>query len=516
MRYDQFVTPADHLGVLIVPSAADLQRTLQSPATAAYERVPILDTSLAALRNQLREQLAVRPPAVVVGHQPEFFHPGVFAKTIAAHALARQHGGEAVFLTVDSDLPKTAQLTVPQITSGGVRRVDVALPGCDPQVAFEFQAPVPREHWLQFFARVGALYEFYGQSLLGAFARGWLGTPATPLSYCDAMATGRTASEAELGLDGVRELRISQICTTPAFRAFAAHLLLNAACVAEYYNAAQVDYRRRHRIRAAGRPVPPLLISPDAIEVPFWIVRRDEPRRRLFVAPRDGSLELRTDNAQIGHLRLDDLAATRQHAEAWPIERAGWQLRPRALTLSCFARFLLADLFIHGIGGARYDEMMEDFARAFFGVAPPPLGCVSATLHLPLPHSHLRWADILAARRDSRDLRHNPQRHVAGLPAPLLAQRTELVRRSQELAAHAPRDHESRRLVFRALRRLNEQMLEIDPWRVAKYDERVQTLEDRWQLDRVALDREYFYALHRQEALAELVKVVQRDLQTPA
>jgi hypothetical protein len=70
--------------------------------------------------------------------------------------------------------------------------------------------------------------------------------------------------------------------------------------------------------------------------------------------------------------------------------------------------------------------------------------------------------------------------------------------------------------VFRALRRLNEQMLEADPWRAAKYDERVQTLEDRWQLDRVALDREYFYALHRQEALAELVKVVQRDLQAPA
>jgi hypothetical protein len=262
--------------------------------------------------------------------------------------------------------------------------------------------------------------------------------------------------------------------------------------------------------------VPPLLISSDAVEVPFWLVRRDEPRRRLFVTPRDGSLELRTDNAEVGRLQLDDLAASRRHAEAWPIEHAGWQLRPRALTLSCFARFLLADLFIHGIGGAKYDEMMEEFAEAFFGVAPAPLGCVSATLHLPLPHSRLRWADILAARRDSRDLRHNPQRHVAGLPAPLLTERTELVRRSQELAAHAPRDHESRRLVFRALRRLNEQMLEADPWRAAKYDERVQTLEDRWQLDRVALDREYFYALHRQEALAELVKVVQRDLQAPA
>jgi hypothetical protein len=516
VRYEELVTPSEHLGVLIAPRVAELRRTLEGPAAAAYERVAILDTSLGALRSELREQLGVRVPAIVVGHQPEFFHAGVFAKTIAAHALAAQRGGEAIFLTVDSDLPKTAQLTIPQITSAGVRRVDVDIPGCDPQVAFEFQAPRPREHWLQFFARIGALHESYGQSLLGAFARAWLATPGAPLPYCEAMLAGRAATETALGLDGVRELRISQLCTTPVFRTFAAHLLLHARRMAECYNAAQSDYRRRHRVRAAGQPVPPLLISSDAVEVPFWLVRRDEPRRRLFVTPRDGSLELRTDNAEVGRLQLDDLAASRRHAEAWPIEHAGWQLRPRALTLSCFARFLLADLFIHGIGGAKYDEMMEEFAEAFFGVAPAPLGCVSATLHLPLPHSRLRWADILAARRDSRDLRHNPQRHVAGLPAPLLTERTELVRRSQELAAHAPRDHESRRLVFRALRRLNEQMLEADPWRAAKYDERVQTLEDRWQLDRVALDREYFYALHRQEALAELVKVVQRDLQAPA
>ena len=472
VRYEELVTPSEHLGVLIAPRVAELRRTLEGPAAAAYERVAILDTSLGALRSELREQLGVRVPAIVVGHQPEFFHAGVFAKTIAAHALAAQRGGEAIFLTVDSDLPKTAQLTIPQITSAGVRRVDVDIPGCDPQVAFEFQAPRPREHWLQFFARIGALHESYGQSLLGAFARAWLATPGAPLPYCEAMLAGRAATETALGLDGVRELRISQLCTTPVFRTFAAHLLLHARRMAECYNAAQSDYRRRHRVRAAGQPVPPLLISSDAVEVPFWLVRRDEPRRRLFVTPRDGSLELRTDNAEVGRLQLDDLAASRRHAEAWPIEHAGWQLRPRALTLSCFARFLLADLFIHGIGGAKYD--------------------------------------------DSRDLRHNPQRHVAGLPAPLLTERTELVRRSQELAAHAPRDHESRRLVFRALRRLNEQMLEADPWRAAKYDERVQTLEDRWQRDRVALDREYFYALHRQEALAELVKVVQRDLQAPA
>ncbi|MCK4341142.1 MAG: hypothetical protein KAY37_05390 [Phycisphaerae bacterium] len=69
-----------------------------------------------------------------------------------------------------------------------------------------------------------------------------------------------------------------------------------------------------------------------------------------------------------------------------------------------------------------------------------------------------------------------------------------------------------RRLVFREIRRINEQMLETDPWRVAKYDQRIQTLEQQWRHDRIALDREYFYALHMRETLEELVQRVRGEV----
>ena len=512
IRYEVLAAPPEHLGVLIEPPAATLRSLLASAADPSYERTAVLDTTLAALRTQLRQRLELTGPVILTGHQAEFIHAGVFAKTIAAHALARQCGGQAVFLTVDCDVPKTAQLAVPQLTAAGVRRIDVDIPGCDPRRPFESQAAAPRGHWREFFARVGSLHPFQDRALLRTFAEAWLATDEATPQYCAALARTGAASERELGLDGVRELRMSALCATPEFRAFAAHLLLDARRGAECYNAAQLGYRRRHRVRSAARPAPPLVCSADVVEAPLWIYRQDEPRRRLATAVRGETLELVADGAAIGQMPRSLLEHAAAHGAPSPLERDGWCLRPRALALSAFARLFLADLFIHGIGGAKYDEMMEDFVRGLFGVQPRPACCVTATLHLPLPHSDVRDADLVAARRQSRDLRFNPQRHLRRLPEELVGQRAGLVRRSVELRERQPREHGPRRLVFGEIRRVSEEMLRTDPWRPAEYDQRIETLLTRQRQDRVALDREYFYALHPRETLNELVQAVRRGL----
>ena len=43
----------------------------------------------------------------------------------------------------------------------------------------------------------------------------------------------------------------------------------------------------------------------------------------------------------------------------------GIRLRTRALTTTLFARYVLGDLFVHGIGGAKYDELGDDWRRTF-------------------------------------------------------------------------------------------------------------------------------------------------------
>ena len=61
------------------------------------------------------------------------------------------------------------------------------------------------------------------------------------------------------------------------------------------------------------------------------------------------------------------------------------RLRTRALTTTMFCRYLLGDLFIHGIGGAKYDELGDSIARRFFAINPPGFLTLSLTLWLGLP-----------------------------------------------------------------------------------------------------------------------------------
>jgi len=516
IEYARLAAPREHLGLLVEPAAVEVHAALAARADEALARVVVAGRPLGAWRDDVRRRLSLAGPVIAAGHQAEFFHAGVFAKTIAAHVLAAGAGGTPLFVLVDSDVPKTRSLTVPEITAGGLRRVEVRVPACDLQRPIECQPGGSRQEWLDFFVQVGSLYEHYDAALLRPFADAWVDTDQHDLDLCAALARGWTAMEECLGLNGVRHLRLSQLCATAAFRAFAAHLMLHAPRLAADYNMAVAAYRQRHRIRTPSRPVPPLVVSGEVAETPLWVFRCEGSRQRLHVADQDSHVQLLAGREPIAELSKSSLANPERLADPWPFEHAGWRLRPRALALSAFLRLFVADLFIHGIGGAMYDEVTDEWLSRFFGIQPPPWCCVSATVLLPLPRTGVRVADLLAARRQTRDVVYNPQRYVRNVPPELCAERTALIRRSDELRANHSRDHAARRAIFEGIRRANDQILAHDPWRPAEFAQLVQTLEQRAALDRIASDREYFVGLHLKSAMAELVRRLRDALRANA
>ncbi|NLG43622.1 MAG: hypothetical protein GX547_10275 [Phycisphaerae bacterium] len=510
ISYDRLVAPRGHLGVLIEPSPAEIFALL-GEVQQRLEPITILGRPLTAWRTNLRSQLELNGPVIATGHQTEFFHAGVFAKIIAAHVLSRHTCGSAVFVAVDSDVGKTRSLEVPQITSRSLRRVDVSIPGLGTLRPDECQPEVPREQWVDFFFRVASVYEHYDVSMLRPFSEGWL-ADGERIRYCDGLARGFRALEAALGLDGVRELRISELCGTPAFRAFAAQLMLNAESSAASYNAARQAFRERHKVENPARPVPPLVTQDGRIEVPLWIMRCDGPRTHLFVRRSGEQLDLLADRTFVTSMDVTALADREMHDQPWELERLGWRLRPRALTLSGFARLFLADLFIHGIGGAKYDEVTDDFLARFLGAPPPSMCCVTATVYLPLPRTGVTDEQVAQARWRARDLLYNPQRYVCNPSPDLLRRRAELIRRSQELAAHDYNNHTERRAVFDGIRAVNEHLLRQDSWRTAEFQQEIERLQHAREQDAIALNREYFVGLHLRHSLEELVSRISRAL----
>jgi hypothetical protein len=266
------------------------------------------------------------------------------------------------------------------------------------------------------------------------------------------------------------ELPVSKLAETRAFSRFTQSILSDLPRFGDCYNAAIREYRAANHIRSLNHPAPELVTRDGALEAPFWAWRSESPRReRVFV--RDGKVSI-GDSA------------------------AGWKLRPRALTLTLFVRLCLADLFIHGIGGAKYDEVTDDIMRRFFGIEPPTYSVVSATLRLPLPRFPATGSDLHAAERRLRDLEWNPQKF------PATRERfPDLVETKARLIAEEPEATPERRRWFRRLQELTRTMRPAVANELEAAETALKTIGSGLEANAIIGNREYAWLLFPEETL---------------
>ncbi len=230
---------------------------------------------------------------------------------------------------------------------------------------------------------------------------------------------GRSLAEARHRLEGrwgqnTWEVPLSTVCNASSFAWFACHLLAHLPQFHEVHNASLREYRRVNRVRSRSHPVPDLERDGAWHEAPFWLWSDSAPaRKRAFVRAGGDALEL-TDRGSVRILL--PLTARRDAASAVEVLAAlgkqGLKLRPRALVTTMYARLVLSDLFLHGIGGAKYDQLTDLIIARFFGLSPPGFVTLSATVLL----FEDRTPDLSQAIRDGkqllRELRFHPERHV--------------------------------------------------------------------------------------------------------
>jgi hypothetical protein len=95
------------------------------------------------------------------------------------------------------------------------------------------------------------------------------------------------------------------------------------------------------------------------------------------------------------------------------------RLRPRALVTTLVARMVVADVFVHGVGGAAYDVLTDDVVRRLTGCDPPRHAVVTGTLRLPVDGVFPGFAaedpaaELAAVHHALRDLEFHPERHLA-------------------------------------------------------------------------------------------------------
>jgi hypothetical protein len=366
--------------------------------------------------------------------------------------------------------------------------------------AFEFLPVVGRHESQRFISEVReALGEWFDRSMLPRYFETYL-RPEGAIDWVAQAVAARGAVERSLGVN-VQDHRVSRVWFGP----LVGELLANARRFADAHNRALADYRRRYRVRAARMPVPDLHEDADRCEVAMWAYQPGLPRRHLFVRPAGELLELLADDVPIGTVPV-------AHLSRWELlkedmaDLAPWCLRPRALTLTLWARLFLADLFIHGIGGAKYDRVTDDIIRHYFGVEPPGMACVSATLCMDLPAQRVCPGEVTEMRRRLRDLQYNPQRYAGGSARREVEARARAVARSVWLREHDRRNRPARREVFGEIRNWNDRISEAIPEVHGELTARLDEIQRRAADNAVARNREWFFAALPREALELLLE----------
>ena len=274
------------------------------------------------------------------------------------------------------------------------------------------------------------------------------------------LSQGRHLLEERWGLNTL-EVPLSEVCRSASFRHFSLHLLRNIDRFRTVHNRALVEHRHLHRIRSNSHPVPELTAAGDWLETPFWIWSAESPSRRAMFARLDptcitvraGSPAADADVSLQVRLPIAQEAALEKWEEA---ERQGIKVRPRALMTTLFARLVLSDLFIHGIGGAKYDQLTDVLIQQFFDVEPPRFITATGTFLLPCKQSDVT-DDLLRINRQLREFKYHPEKFV---PKSTDANVTDLILEKRRWIDTAfPRGRRLQR--HRAIQDLNRRLIEL-------------------------------------------------------
>ncbi|MFM7149295.1 MAG: hypothetical protein ACKO23_05590 [Gemmataceae bacterium] len=439
-------------------------------------------------------------PLIAAGHQPELFHPGVWVKNFFLAGLSRRTGSSAVNLLIDNDTVKTTGVALP-------------IPGKPwPHIqVVNFDIPTGEIPWEERKIIDPTIFASFGKVAEDALS-GWSFSPLLGPFWPEVVrqseryqgnlgrsfAGARSALERKWGCNH-EEVPLSKLCDGEAFAWLFATILADLPRVCGIYNEVVQDYRSKHRLRSRNHPVPNLHREDDWLETPFWGWTDKQPHRgQLFARVSDSRVDLKSGTVSWPTLPSPLTSPSRFVKELVSLRREGFKVRSRALFTTLFARLFLSDLFIHGIGGAKYDELTDEMIRRFWGLPVPSFLTLSATCLLPLPNYPVTEEQVRSVQHQLRDMEFNPQRHLPPEQRPALACQLE---EKASLVSSQPQDRQGRRARFRNIRSASASLRQSLIPTERKLRDQLNWMTQAVDANRLLRRRDYAFPLYPEDKL---------------
>jgi hypothetical protein len=181
-------------------------------------------------------------------------------------------------------------------------------------------------------------------------------------------------------------------------------------------------------------------------------------RRPLFVVPLADGLELLAEDERLVVLPNDPEVAISLLLDLPGI------VAPKAIALTLYSRMFLADMFIHGVGGGRYDRIADGVIRRFYAQEPPVFTVASMTMYLPLGAAMVGDEDVTRAEQKLHRFEHNPDEALDGIECESLIEREavgSLSREKTTLVARIAQPDADRKTLGIRIREINRQLREL-------------------------------------------------------
>ena len=497
--------------------------TLQIHRARAREELIELAVAYTA---QLRNQPVEHPTTeglICDGHQPLLFHSGVWAKNFVLGGLAQQFNATALHLVVDNDSWSQNGVMVPTGDSESPARRHITFLSEIYDQPWEETRVTDLDLFRKFSSEVTTAMNVWGfNPLIEECWPAAISAAESDKPLADCLTAVRHSMEERWRLENL-ELPMSRVCDSEAFRRFFCHVVAHLPCFRELYNEVLAEYRDVNHVRSHTHPVPELKESAGWLESPFWVWSVDEPKREpLYVKQADQQILLAAGTREIGQL---DLSAEQSPVKALQqlqqLADGGWRIRSRALTTTLFARLFLSDLFIHGIGGAKYDEMTDRLMTRFYGVEPPGYLTLSGTWHLPFGQgkndlSHRRRQ----LKRQIRDAECNPEKILGESLSDelqnLLMEKRSLIDEQQrveegERLGETQREHHRRGTQrYRRLKKINALLAEAARDEHEALQRQLYEVEEQLRASKILNSREYSFVLFPEQKLQTAMQALMR------
>jgi len=463
---------------------------------------------------------------IQTGHQPVFFHPGIWIKNIFLNKLLKSpllDKSLGLSIILDNDICKDLNLSLPALSSSGnlkLEKVNFLSSTLTPNLPFE-EYPCPSLELITKFTRevIHRLkpLESENKDILNNFKKFARCLENSSRLYSqnykranlgEFLGLARRLDEKEIEPTYL-EIPFSQTCDGDEFLSFFLEIIKNIKSFSEIYNNKLDEYRKLFKIRNQAYPSPDLMIKENLIEIPFWAWKEGDQRRKVFILREKGGNYLYNDSyGKIFLIEKDGLKSL--FSLKTTLKERGLKMRPKALLLTLYNRLFISDLFVHGLGGAKYDLVTDEIIREFFKVEPPHFLVVSCTLYLNFKSSpFISDSKISSLKKKIRDLEFNSERYVDELSltkkeevqmGKLAEKKTALIKKIKGVLTSV-----EKRKISEEIKAINSFM--VEKVRPLKYElnKKLKDEEEKMKQSKVYIFREFPYCFFSAKELSNLL-----------